>query len=145
LARLFIISIVASYSIARADEPPLPPNPPTADKGDPLSTLRTPVTGVMLNAETVAASPFVTYRNCPEGSTSSAVGLVELPPPVLTGEPTTVKAPVEELIVKVETVPLPLLATYRKLPVGSIATPVGDVPTGCGVPTSVSAPARLYE
>src|SRR5215469_5781431 len=82
----------------------------------------------------------VTHRVFPDGESSMLSADIPMPavaPPVCA---TGVNIPVVELIENTEMSNDPELATYRKLPDGSIASKVGAVPTFCRGVTSVSAP-----
>ena len=64
--------------------------------------------------------------------------LGDVPEAIVAGD---INAPVAPSIVNVDTVLLPLLATYKKLPLGEIVIALGVVPAAKGDPaTGVSAP-----
>src|SRR5713226_2802008 len=70
------------------------------ENGEPGTGVRAPLSASMVNAETSLESMFVTYTNCPEGSTVTETG----PPPAGKGEPRTgVRAPVAASMVNAET------------------------------------------
>jgi hypothetical protein len=96
-------------------------------KGEPGMFVRAPVDGLIVKTLTLLEPPFVTYNNCPDGSTATEVG----PVPAENGEPGIgVKAPDELLMVNAETLFEPWFATNTNLPVGSIVIESGSVPTG---------------
>ena len=63
-------------------------------KGEPLISVNAPLVGSIRYTETTSGAWFVTYANCPEGSTTTDVG-----PPVGNGLGSGVRAPVVESIV----------------------------------------------
>jgi hypothetical protein len=111
--------------------------------GDPDIAVRTPLVGLMVNADRVESMLFPTKRNLPDESTVGAIGFR----PAVKGDPgTAVSAPEEPIVNAITSVESPIkeleIPTKRNLLEGSIANARGEKSAGKGLPgTGVNLPA----
>src|SRR5215469_3138003 len=106
-----------------------------AGKGDPAMLINWPVFGMIANPLTLPPW-LVVYTNDSDGSTTMELG----PNPARKGEPfSSFKEPVEESMLKAETLLPPLSAVYAYLPVGLTAIAIA-FPLPTAYPACLSRP-----
>jgi hypothetical protein len=99
-----------------------------AEKGESSSSVRAPVLLSMEYAETLLESKFEAYRNFPEESKVTEIGVVA----AAKENPGVVKTPVVEFMGRTEMVLASELATNTKCSLGSMVRASGPLPTANG-------------
>lgn len=114
--------------------------PEPAGKGELAIGVSTPELDASMKPEILFETSLATYRNFPDGSTTTDAGPLATP----NGDPGVVaRAPVAELTSYADTLLDALFVTYKKRPEGSMAIEDGSTPAAIDVPTWEMAPLTL--